>query len=1045
VVIRSRLMSSAFRAGVFGIALAVFAPVGAALAADPLVIDEATDEPLSTSTAVNGGPGNIIIEDTGSISIDEEGAILTLDSDGNEIDVQADSDLENENRTDAVGILIQPAGANFSGLVTLSGSLVVGDITVNSAQNARNYGIRLGTEAGADAFYGNIEMDPSATILIYGDDSIGIELNRAVRADPGKSRDGDVAIDGTLVVNGENARGVVTRAAIDGLLSFRGNVFTSGSSALTTSDIEPEPGEAVAIGATINGGIYIGGPGSDTDSTTAQAQIRSFGSAAAFRISPTVAGASAVDIVLGVTGELGTTQTVDGVAYSVVNHGVVIGDGLEPGVDGVGMAIGYYLEDEAAGTFEVTLADGIYNSGNIGGSATSSSLLTASAADPAEANATGLIVGRGASVSELNNAGNITANTSGVEGGKATAIEILEGGSLPAIENHRVIRAASATSDASNENVAAYAIVDRSGTLLDIVNYGTIDATASITDSGSETIAIDVSSATANVTIRNVTEADGLIPQISGDILYGSGAANVLHIEGFGLDSNNQPVRATVIGRVLVNREDGGGVNVNIDNGVLRTQETQAVSVTVTGDDDVYGTVDFVLGEIDDPANNAIIDAAGAVTFGEGSRAAFSSLSFLPGGGTFKLISAATGIIFDDYDEAITFTAPYLYTSEFVFDDQLAGTDTLSLVLNRKSASDLGLEGNLATIYEAAAQAAAFDDPFGRGLLSITDQAGVEESLNSLVPSIGVGARALTIAVTDSINGPIGRRQRNLVANPEQGLRFWAQQYYEDLNAATTSASPSYFGSGLGIAGGVEWGDSPNMRYGVSYSYFSGQVTESLPRATKENIALNLLSAYASWRWNNFFVTPQANVGYASYDNQRRVIAGSVVRTAVSDWSAYMGSGGVSSGYVLNLGAFKIIPQVSLDGLYMHETAYTERLGGSGVNLALDSRTTTSVRLFAGVIAQTQFSLDDGIFMPQVIAGWSKELVNDRQTIDASFEATPGSEFALVGPKSASSRLIGGASFTYLFDNWSAGFNYDAAHTSGAFAQSATVSMTSRF
>jgi len=1040
VVNRSRWMSGAFSVGVFGIALATLFPAAIASAAEELVIEGTRNTPASTSTAVNGGPGNIVVEEDATISIDQDGPILTLDS-SNEIDVQLGAELENENRTDAVGILIQPGGANITGLLALSGSVTVGDTSVISSQGARNYGLRVGTEAGTGAFLGDIILNPTATILVFGDDSIGVEINRAIQAD-GVNRDGNVRIDGNIAVNGANAMGVVTRAGIAGTLSFRGNIFASGSSALTTSEIEPQAAEAIAVGASVGGGIYIDGPSSDTDESTAQSQIQALGSAAAFRISPTVAGAMAENIVIGATG---SDQTVDGVSYSFVNRGFILGDGVEPGVDGLGMAIGYYLDDEAAGTNTVLLANGIYNQGNIAGSATSSSILTASTEDPAPANATGLIIGRGATVSELNNGGTISAVTSGVEGGMATAIEILEGGSLARIENHQVIRASSTTSDGTNENIAAYAIVDRSGTLLNIVNYGRIEASATITDSGSETIAIDVSQATDNVSIQNITEADGLIPQISGDILYGSGAANVLRIEGFGLDLANQPVRATVVGRVLADRANGGGVNITIDNGVLRTQQAQAVNLTVTGDDDVFGTVDFILGLVEDPANNAIIDATGAVTFGEGSRAAFSSLSFLPNGGAFKLVSAANGITFDDYDEAITFTAPYLYTSEFIFDDQLAGMDTLSLVLNRKSAADLGLEGNLATIYEAASQAAAFDDPFGRGLLSITDQAGVERTMNSLIPSIGVGARALTIAVTDSINGPIGRRQRNLVANPEQGLRFWGQQFYEDLNAATTSASPSYFGSGLGISGGIEWGDTPNARYGVSYSYFAGQVTESLPRATKENIALNLLSAYATWRWNNFFVTPQANVGYASYDNQRRVVAGPVTRTAISDWSTYMGSGGVSSGYVLNLGAFKIIPQISLDGLYMYETAYTERLAGSGVNLSLDSRTTTSVRMFAGVIAQTQFSLDDGIFMPQVIAGWSKELVNERQTIDASFEATPGSEFALVGPKSASSRLIGGASFTYLFDNWSAGFNYDAAHTSGAFAQSATVSMTSRF
>jgi uncharacterized protein with beta-barrel porin domain len=129
----------------------------------------------------------------------------------------------------------------------------------------------------------------------------------------------------------------------------------------------------------------------------------------------------------------------------------------------------------------------------------------------------------------------------------------------------------------------------------------------------------------------------------------------------------------------------------------------------------------------------------------------------------------------------------------------------------------------------------------------------------------------------------------------------------------------------------------------------------------------------------------------------------------------------------------------------MYDTGYTERRGGDGVNLTLGSRTTRSVRVFAGVLAQTEFNLDDGVMKPQILAGWSHDFINDRPIIDASFEAAPGSAFSVVGPVTDSSRLIGGASFAYLFENWSAAFNYDASHMSGALSQSASITMTSRF
>ncbi len=1026
---RTVLMSGAFGAGIIGTAFFASALTGAAWAADPeLVIDGTRTTPASTSTS-----GDITVEDTGRVTIDDEGvAILNLDS-NNDITVESGAQLTHSAGDDGIGIYIESGN---TGNLSFSGSLLMGETNPDIEVGTNLTGIMVGRDGDTlDPFTGNISFGNAATFVLYGDESTGVAINRRIV--------GDLTFDGSIAVNGLNSRGIVTAAEIDGQIVFNANVVTRGTALPSATDLDPLSGATVAIGANVTGGFYVQGPITDLDGN-APAQIRSVGSAPAVYISPTVGGATG-NVAIGLFEGYDDDDpiVVDNVGnFSFVNRGTVQTDGLEPGVNSEGFRI------EGDGVHTVTFAGGIYNNGGIGATASSSTLLTAAELqNPLPSNATGLIIGEGASVPQLYNNGNVSASTSGPEGGTATAILIEDGGNLPLINNNSAINASSVTTDVENDNIVAYGIRDLSGTLTTINNTGFIETTVTTTDPGSRAIAIDVSAATTKVTINNTEKENGLsAAAIRGDILFGTAVDNVLNINGR-ISNDDGVSRALVEGRILT--PNGGGVDIKITDGTLRTAEAQARDITIgpgTGpgtDSDSQGTLEFVLAL--EPGDEPIVVASGSVAFQEGSRVGFSSLSFLPDGGIFDLVSAQGGITFQNYEEATAFAAPYLYTTSFIFDDALVGEDVLSLSLQRKTAADLGLTGNRAAIYEAAALAAREDDLFGRGLISITNQAGVEEALDSLVPNIGAGARALTVAVTDSVNGPIGRRQRNLVTNPEEGLRFWGQQFYEDMNGATTSSSTSYFGSGLGVSGGVEWGDSPNARYGISYSYFAGQVTESNPRATKENIALNLVSAYANWRWNNFFITPQVNVGYASYDNRRRVVAGAITRTPISDWSTYLTSGGVSSGFLFNVGGFDIIPHISVDGLYMYETAYTERFGGNGVNLNLDSRTTSSVRLFAGVIAQTEFMLDDGILKPQILAGWSQELISDRPVIDASFEAVAGSDFSVVGPKSSDSRLIGGASFQYLFDNWSAGFNYDAAQTSGAFAQSATVTMTSRF
>jgi hypothetical protein len=301
--------------------------------------------------------------------------------------------------------------------------------------------------------------------------------------------------------------------------------------------------------------------------------------------------------------------------------------------------------------------------------------------------------------------------------------------------------------------------------------------------------------------------------------------------------------------------------------------------------------------------------------------------------------------------------------------------------------------------------------------------------------------------MTDQATGVIGARERAMITAPpntRDDFRFWGQEFYNNISRDSTAVDPGYSGAGLGAAAGVEWGALATGRYGVGVSFFSSQEVETHPRDTKTDGDWLLASAYAAWRRDNFFITPQVEAGYGGFRSRRSIAASTFFATSRATWSSFLGSGGVTAGYILDLGVVKVIPQFALDGLYVYESAYDE-IGANGVGLSLDPQSQKSVRTFAGVMAQGSFMWSNGTVLPQLLAGWSHEFMDSPATIDGSFEAAPGSPFHLVGPTVDTDRIIGGASVAYVFGNWSAGFNYDAAETTRSFAQSATVSLTSRF
>jgi len=301
--------------------------------------------------------------------------------------------------------------------------------------------------------------------------------------------------------------------------------------------------------------------------------------------------------------------------------------------------------------------------------------------------------------------------------------------------------------------------------------------------------------------------------------------------------------------------------------------------------------------------------------------------------------------------------------------------------------------------------------------------------------------------MTDQATGVIGARERNLVTAPQSArdeFRFWGQEFYNNVNANSAATTPGYGGAGQGVALGVEWGSIQTGRYGVGYTFYSSQETEKHPRDTKTNGDWNLVSAYGGWRAGEFFVTPQVNLGQGDFQSRRTIVAGTVGRSARAVWSSYLAAGGFTTGYIMNVAGFQIIPEISLDGLYMRESAYNEN-GAGGIGLSLGQNNQKSVRSFAGLLGQGTYAWDNGNLQPQLLVGWSHEFLNTPATIDGSFESTPGSPFHLVGPTLEPNKIIGGASFAYVVGNWAAGFNYDAAKSSGSLAQSATISLSSRF
>jgi len=282
-------------------------------------------------------------------------------------------------------------------------------------------------------------------------------------------------------------------------------------------------------------------------------------------------------------------------------------------------------------------------------------------------------------------------------------------------------------------------------------------------------------------------------------------------------------------------------------------------------------------------------------------------------------------------------------------------------------------------------------------------------------------------------------------ANQRDEFRFWGQEVYNQISGSSTAQNPGYSGAGEGVAIGVEWGALATIRYGLAFSFVASQEAEAHPADNKTDGDWHLLSFYAGWRRGEFFLTPEFNIGQANYSSRRGIAIGtSLARTAIANWTGYLGSGAITTGYVFPFGGMQIIPEFSVDGLYLRQSTHAEQ-GAGAEDLFIKSQVVNSFRGFLGVITQGSFTWDIGTLQPQLLLGWSYDFLHKPETLNGNFAGAPDSPFRLTYPGLDTNRFIAGLGFNYAVGAWSAGFNLDASLSQGNISESATFSLSSRF
>lgn len=925
-----------------------------------------------------------------------------------------------------------------------------GDLDGPFATGTNRYGVRL---VGGSPFTGNVLIEPTGSITVEGNNSYGLSVESAlngklqsfgtVRVTGDNSAairttgpiSGNVDLAGTISALGANATGVSIEGDVGGALKIHSNVVATGYRYTTPPPARPatgtydnattlfldeldaddllQGGPAVRIAANVAGGVLLDtGPtysaagidGDDDnngvkngdedddgdgiknrddpdrdgdgipDASESTASLTSYGGAPALLI-----GSTTNSVTLGAVG------TGDA-AYGLINRGTITGSGVYAGVESRALQLG------VDGGQAVTVAGGVRNEGGV----TSTAL---------GANATAVWVGSGVNAPAIVNTGNIQSVASGSGTQSSTAILLGLGANVQSLANTGNIVA----SFGGNHGSAA-AIRDQSGTLNQLSNAGSIIASlvADNTDTTAvdgKVAAIDLSANTTGVTLRQYgitaasgstetdTDGDGVPdtkePAIVGSILLGSGADTV-NIEngvvlgdidfGAGADRLNISGGASVTGAI---KNSDGLLDINLSKGTLNATQTTTTNISnlnVSADGTLIVTVD-------PNANSAGgFNVSGTATLATGANLGVRFASLLDGPERFNVITAGTLNVGQIDQSLLSKNSPYLYVVQSGV-DQAAGT--VYVDARRRTASEAGMIKVEASAFDAVYAALGANETVRNLFLRQTDRDDFMDAYEQMLPdhsggplmSLSAGVDAVTRALTG----------RNATAAPGE-TSAWVQEinFYADKDKTD---SYGFRSEGFGVAGGVEKGTSLGA-IGVSAAFTSSDIKD--PEAEAEEVlSANLLELGLYWRAQGQYWTTWARAagGYASFSADRSLVADGVYLNNKSDWHGWTAAAAGGASYERNFGRLNVRPEVYAEYFRLSEGARSEKGGGDGFDLDIDSRDSHIFSAVAAMNIGYGFGRN-GWLRPELRIGYRQNISVDAGETIARF-ASGGQAFTL--------------------------------------------------
>jgi len=498
------------------------------------------------------------------------------------------------------------------------------------------------------------------------------------------------------------------------------------------------------------------------------------------------------------------------------------------------------------------------------------------------------------------------------------------------------------------------------------------------------------SSGSANLTVASgkTLNVTGNINNSSGQTSYIDGTGKVL-LSGSSTQTVNAGLGSSTSNR-LANLEvnNAAGVVFNGDN-YLSALTLTSGAITISGNSttDVDSAIDLSSKTInyavtDAPSPFGDLKSSAGVTVSSDTKINFdytNNTTQIATGTNYTIIESASGITGSVSNIAVTDNS-YLFNNSLA----LSGNNIVTSVSESLNFSAEALGQNN---YDLLTNARTTD--LQPGLFAIASQQELNDTIDSLKPMNNSAQTSSVVMSNDNLIRIINNMDERDPIQKKHNKNLWGKAFGSFLNQGSRDGTYGYNQKGAGLVFGYDSMVSKKSLIGAAFSFSRNNISGD--STYKNDVAVNnyQLAFYNKNGGHNgelgFYNNNALVLGFNSYDTSRKIVAGTVNKTATGSFSGDSQALKIGGGYKFRI--FKksfIDPNASLQYFRVAQGDYQEK-GAGNIGLEVNNKDLSGMMSDIGVSFGYHDQFDSYDFMPKLSLNWLHTLSDYRQSSSINF------------------------------------------------------------